>query len=355
MASSRQMSSNLQRFDDRYLPAGTPGPLGLNDRADPNVTACFGDTPGPVGVNDSADPDLRSAAVSGKRTYSVLLLDHARVASFLASVAYLQVAAETITTEKGGIGLWFSSDEVVTGNEITKARLLDAKKAVLMDRFADACSHGSIAAIAFLRDQERSREAARAHVQEVFRDASQSNQATTESLQRWVAVLKTVEYGAAITLSVAGLFVTSATTLAAGVIGFSYDTATKVIDHLGEASTVNADVLALISRDVAADSSASAGKELAQTVLAGKELHDIEKLRKSVSHLHEKIAVKETMIRETSSQHNAARLARSIRKNEAAIAEDLKQIRRFEAVTLLFVAWDVKDNVKKIIEAWTHK
>lgn len=35
-------------------PARTPGPLGLFDRADPNILALAGDTPGPVGMNDHA-------------------------------------------------------------------------------------------------------------------------------------------------------------------------------------------------------------------------------------------------------------------------------------------------------------
>ena len=37
-------------------PPRTPGPLGINDAADPSVLACLGDTPGPLGVQDSADP-----------------------------------------------------------------------------------------------------------------------------------------------------------------------------------------------------------------------------------------------------------------------------------------------------------
>lgn len=40
------------------VPARTPGPLGFNDAADPNVTTRLGDTPGPLGMNDYADPTL---------------------------------------------------------------------------------------------------------------------------------------------------------------------------------------------------------------------------------------------------------------------------------------------------------
>jgi hypothetical protein len=57
VAASRQPSSNLQTYADGYFPAKTPGPLGVNDRADPNVAAHRGDTPGSLGINDSGDPD----------------------------------------------------------------------------------------------------------------------------------------------------------------------------------------------------------------------------------------------------------------------------------------------------------
>jgi hypothetical protein len=40
------------------LPLRTPGPLGYNDRADPNVHSPLGETPGPLGVNDHADPNM---------------------------------------------------------------------------------------------------------------------------------------------------------------------------------------------------------------------------------------------------------------------------------------------------------
>lgn len=39
-------------------PAMTPGPLGLNDQADPNVCTLAGDTPGPLGINDHAAPPV---------------------------------------------------------------------------------------------------------------------------------------------------------------------------------------------------------------------------------------------------------------------------------------------------------
>jgi len=46
-----------------YVPDRTPGPLGINDQGDPNVTALIRDTPGPTGLCDGADPSLQVCSV----------------------------------------------------------------------------------------------------------------------------------------------------------------------------------------------------------------------------------------------------------------------------------------------------
>jgi hypothetical protein len=281
-----------------------------------------------------------------------MLLDRARVARFFSSVAYLEATAEMISVDKNHIGLWFSSTSVNTADNAAKDRLANDIKLRLMNEFANACSRGSVAAVEFLVGQEKVRAAARARIQDAFTAAKESNEAVTKSLDHWAAGLKTTEYGAGMILSVAGLFVSSSAALAAGIIGFSYDTATRVIDDLTKAKTIDADVVALASHDTAVESGSSAAKEYAKTVLAGKELGDVERLEKSVAHLKGNIALKQIMIRNTSSPRNAARLTRSIRKNEITLSGDLKQISRFRYVTLLFLAWDLFDKAEKIHEAW---
>lgn len=59
MAYSRQPTHQLSHPGN--LPARTPGPLGINDPADPNIRSRLGDTPGPLGINDHADPTLESS------------------------------------------------------------------------------------------------------------------------------------------------------------------------------------------------------------------------------------------------------------------------------------------------------
>jgi hypothetical protein len=273
------------------------------------------------------------------------------------------------------IGLWFSSTEVETGDKGAKETLVRKKMVDLMQGFAEASSRGSKAAIEFLQVQDTLRSQSAATIRQVFSAANASNQATTKTLKRWEAGLKTTEYGASMIITVASLFVSAAPvalvggvgvrgTLLAGILGFSYDTVTTVIYDHHEASATDADVVALVSpdiarrlpkgrgTDVAVHSVISAGKETAKDFLSGKDLEAIEKLEEKVAHLHAKIAVKQAMIHETSSQHNIARLTRSIGKNEGEVSSSLKTIGRFRAVTYLFAAYDLFDKGKEIRKAW---
>ena len=58
MAGSRRLFPLTPPIGSCSIPPRTPGPLGINDQSDPNVTALLGDTPGPVGLLDGADPRL---------------------------------------------------------------------------------------------------------------------------------------------------------------------------------------------------------------------------------------------------------------------------------------------------------
>src|SRR6266481_3873776 len=55
MATSKHPGTIGQKHRRSVAPSRTPGPLGINDAADPSALACFGDTPGPLGVHDSTD------------------------------------------------------------------------------------------------------------------------------------------------------------------------------------------------------------------------------------------------------------------------------------------------------------
>lgn len=62
------------RHDDLWAAARTPGPLGLNDQADPNHCTLLGDSPGVLGIQDYADPTLWIFTARTPRTASMMRL-----------------------------------------------------------------------------------------------------------------------------------------------------------------------------------------------------------------------------------------------------------------------------------------
>jgi hypothetical protein len=58
MAESRKPGPLTPPLGSCSIPSRTPGSLGKNDQADPDLTTLLGNTPGPVGVCDWADPTL---------------------------------------------------------------------------------------------------------------------------------------------------------------------------------------------------------------------------------------------------------------------------------------------------------
>ncbi len=58
MAGSSKPGPLTPPIDSCRVPPRTPGPLGIRDQADPNVTSLLGDTPSSVGLLDWADPNL---------------------------------------------------------------------------------------------------------------------------------------------------------------------------------------------------------------------------------------------------------------------------------------------------------
>lgn len=58
MANSRKPGPLQSPSGTSVIPARTPGPMGMFDQGDPNVTTALGDTPGPLGHNDANDPSI---------------------------------------------------------------------------------------------------------------------------------------------------------------------------------------------------------------------------------------------------------------------------------------------------------
>ena len=64
MAGSRKAGPTAHHSDDGFLPAKTPGPLGVNDQGDPNVLAFRANTPGPAGVRGFEPPRILAAGAT---------------------------------------------------------------------------------------------------------------------------------------------------------------------------------------------------------------------------------------------------------------------------------------------------
>lgn len=64
MAGSSKPGPTTPPIDSCRVAPRTPGPLGINDHADPNVTSLLGDTPSSVGLLDWADPNLSQLSSS---------------------------------------------------------------------------------------------------------------------------------------------------------------------------------------------------------------------------------------------------------------------------------------------------
>jgi len=327
-----------------------------------------GDSPGPLGVNDHAADTVFADKIKNtglKATLQVMLLDKDKLAAFLNSVAYHQ-AADTLlksaaydaatadltkqNTER--MGVFFKTTTVDTGNEAEKKELADRKLAALHAQFANAAGQGSKAIVQFLLAQEKARDDAREHVKEVFRQTNEANRNTEHQIGTTVKALKTVEVGAGGIITVAGLFVSAPAALAAGAIGFGYDTVTHVIDNVGKSREVDASAVALVSQKTGQESGVAAIKEAAKGKLSGAELEEVEKLEKSVQHLTEKIKVKQGMIETTKSLRNKGKLGRALAKDEAALGSAEAKVARFSGVNILFAGWDLWDRYKEVNEVW---
>jgi hypothetical protein len=281
-----------------------------------------------------------------------MLLDKDKLAAFLRSVAYDQATADLTKPKTERMGILFTTTEVDIGSEAAKKQLADEKLAVIHGLLAKAAAQGSKAIVDFLLEQEKARDEARERVKEVFKQSSEANERTEHQLGTTVKALKTVEVGAGGVITVAGLFVSAPAALAAGAIGFGYDTVTHVIDNIGKSRNVDAEAVALVSQKMGKESGLAAVKETAKGKLSGAELEEVEKLEKSVQHLTEKIKVKQGMIQTTKSLHNKGKLGRALAKDEAALAAADAKVTRFWGVNILFAGWDLWDRYKDLNEVW---
>jgi hypothetical protein len=75
MGTTRPPGPTTPSLGPYSIPPRTPGPLGINDQGDPNVTTLLGDTPGPTGWLDGGDPALPLFSIFERATYPVCRAD----------------------------------------------------------------------------------------------------------------------------------------------------------------------------------------------------------------------------------------------------------------------------------------
>ncbi len=359
MANSYDPQGHRRVYHTRKVAARTPGSLGRNDHGDPFVCSHRGDSPGSLGANDHAaevaNAEKRSA-VDPNKTLKLMLLDKKRLAGFLRSVIYLQLTSDMIKLKTERMGLVFKTTEVDTGDERQKDKRVQELLPDYMGKFVEASSHGAGAAIEFLLEAEQAKSTAQRHIREVIAQATSASEETTKTIGTTIKGLKTVEYGAGGALTVMGLFVGAAGALAAGIIGFSYDTVTDALDNYREhgKGSVDADVVALVSEDTAKNTGIAMTKEIGKGKLAGKEIEQIEKLEKDVEYLEGKITVKQGMIAKSKSLRYSNKIGRQMAKDERALAAAEGSIKRFKGVNVLFAAEDLAEKGYKIFKVWTE-
>ncbi len=154
MASSRRPGPVSHSYHDRIVPARTPGPLGVNDHADPDARAYSGDTPGPSGFDDGA---VRLCVIlpTAKGFFRSSFLDRTLCNTFpIVPCRVHRSHCRNDSRPKEDDRALVFLDEIETGDEPAKERPVHEKMAGLMQQFAEASSHGSRAALEFLNAQE---------------------------------------------------------------------------------------------------------------------------------------------------------------------------------------------------------
>jgi hypothetical protein len=147
MANSRKPGPANPPMDWRLSPAMTPGPLGLFDQGDPNVTTLLGDTPGPLGMNDANDPSMSPfgsamdhAMFISQDTIRRALENDSDSASAAAGAAVKPSSAAWERTAQSRVPAWYpAAADRVMGNLLANSERFAANKSSpgIWDRIAE--------------------------------------------------------------------------------------------------------------------------------------------------------------------------------------------------------------------------
>ena len=121
----------------KYPPARTPGPLGSNDAADPNMPAGVGDTPGSLGVNDHGELIAQVGRLNGIIGADQLTnCDTVDQTEFMHRV-YNEQLEHALKRKKFFAGLAANELEVIEGKHKMRKDAAQACRALLAQARAD--------------------------------------------------------------------------------------------------------------------------------------------------------------------------------------------------------------------------
>lgn len=179
-------------------PARSPGPLGLNDAADPNACVCLaGDTPGPVGTGSDAGAALLwhtyEELLQIPISFPALSVDLNRMRRFVYTVTY---AEETDRAATRG----FASMQLQLGEEskIEAAASIAADK--IMENFHESLGRGPLAVQELISALEERKNRASASLNNKFAEAGRVRSRWLSLIGSATRVLIGVKFAATVTI-----------------------------------------------------------------------------------------------------------------------------------------------------------
>ncbi len=269
-------------------PARTPGTLGFNDAADPNVKMCMaGDTPGSLGAGKDL-ATTNTQFIRAKQKPLVLCFDLKTVAHFLRSVAiaksqqyftridWEEYNKDTVINVIYALMPWKGKPGIALvsqGEPVDVFARADADADALLEVFLNKCSDGPVAAQRYLEQQERIRTHALASVQSVFQDAIAINQDVVQETANGLKWLAGIKCGADLFVTGAGLV--TGTGIAGAAIGIAY----PIVKEWAKAGTADAVAVKTVEEvgKKAAEEGAAAGGTKIYDTLVPKSVQDVSK------------------------------------------------------------------------------
>jgi hypothetical protein len=351
-------------------PGRSPGPLGMNDAADPDAGICIaGDTQGPVGTGgDLGAVTHDSEQQSYQAEIHVVAVDLEKMRRFLFTVAYAEAVDAAAT--RG-----FGSAEVELGDEREVKAAARQSADLLLEELQQAMVTGPEAVQSFAAEQEARRERAKASLQRKFDEALAAGRSRVSFCGGMIKVLSCVRFSATVTVKTLSLF----TGPAGAGIDIAYSSGQAGIDQASstdESKTVAGVVVDESVEEGLEELGETLNELVASGVMTRDEKNKLEGLIGSYKGNAEKLAEEldklERRIRESLKAGASGKKVDGLVRRRVEKLAKLKELRVKTASSLLqkgrpiglakkaagktlsivFLAQDVKDEWNKTVDAW---